>query len=132
MPILKDVLARLSSQPAITSIVSLRIYAGILPQDPIYPALTYKTISRFPEHCFGADPGNEQARIQVDCWAITFAESYSLNIAVKNAMSRWRGSQTNYYIEDCFVENQQDEYEDESTQRVYRHSVDFMIFFRPN
>lgn len=130
MPIVKDVLARLSSQAGVTAIVSTRIYAGILPQEPTYPALTYNIITRTKEHCFGSDPGNEMIRLQLDCWAKTYAESLSLAGAVRTALSRWRGQQTNYYVEDSLADNWQDMFEDESEQRIYRASIEFLIYFR--
>lgn len=130
MPILKDVLARLSGEPSITSLVSTRIYANVLKQDVVYPALSYSVISRVHEHCFNSDPGNVRLRLQIDCWAKQYAEAMSVAIAVKNTLSRWRGQQTNYFVEDCLIDNWTDYFDDESNQRVHRISMDFILFFR--
>lgn len=86
-----DLRAYLIAQPAITSLVGTRVYPMTLPQGAVFPAITYQRVGGAPE--FSHDGGSDvaRARMQLDCWSTTYGDAASLGLAVKQALSGYRG-----------------------------------------
>jgi len=71
-----------------TSPETYRIYAILMPQDPIMPAITFQRISAEREALMTDAGGNgvERARIRITSWAKSLAECQALAEQVRLAM----------------------------------------------
>lgn len=83
---------RLSTYAGLTALVSTRIYPLVLPQDPTLPAVTYQTIGRSMEDVRGSGPRYAETRIQIDCWAATYASAKSVAEQVRAALQDYTGT----------------------------------------
>jgi hypothetical protein len=82
----------------ITSLVSTRIYPDFLPQGnrgqvtDTLPSIVYKLISDVPFYDSPTgDSGAASARIQFDCIANTNQQANDIELAIRQAMSGYRG-----------------------------------------
>lgn len=106
----------LSTDTAVSNIVSTRIYPLIAPQDSAMPAVVYQRVSTVPVNSLAGDSGLDAVRIQISCWASTYAGAKSLAVAVKNAVLTMN----------AITEMEMDDMEDET--RLYRVILDFRIW----
>ncbi len=71
-----------------------RIYPLILPQKPVYPALTYQVIVSGGHHDIPVD----YPRIQITSWAETLLAAKTLSLEVREALERFCGILGGYRI----------------------------------
>ncbi len=120
--------ARLEGSTNVTSLVSTRIYPVRLPQNPVFPAVTYDLISSQREWAMTADPGFVHARLQVTGWSeASYAEASSVSEGVRGATQRWAGTSTGVVVQEMFIENEFSFYDDETG--VYAHSLDLVVHY---
>jgi hypothetical protein len=109
------------------SSTSARIYPMLMPQGATLPALTYQTISETREPELVGQNGLFQARVQINCWAATFAGAAALKEAVRNAID----GTTSQFPNGVFIENSRDTVEvSEGSRpgRLYGKILDVMIW----
>lgn len=110
-----------STKITITSSVSTRIYPLVVPQQSVFPAITYIRVSGGQQNDLFGYSGIENPRIQIDCWAETYKEIKTIaeNVhTVMNAVTTFRAiliSDMDFY---------------ESDVELYRESMDFKIWNR--
>jgi hypothetical protein len=138
MPDLEDVLETyLRAASAIATLVSGRIYPQVLPSSPIYPALTYQRISGPADKTLAGANGRVIARIQIDCWAVRYADAKALASAVKTAMNAAEGADLpdddsppdTLRIGAVTLDNDQDTYEPDTLPRIRRVILDYLIAY---
>lgn len=81
-----DVRAALIAASAVTALVGQRIAAGIMPEGEARPYVTYSLVSgeRIPSM---TDNGIlRHARIQLNCFAVTYASAKQIALAVQTAI----------------------------------------------
>jgi hypothetical protein len=136
MPDLEDVLETyLRAASAVSALVSGRIYPQVLPSSPIYPALTYTRISGPADKTLAGANGRVVARIQLDCWAVRYAEAKSLAAAVKGAMNALEGTSIpdddsppdTLKVGAVTRDNEQDVYEPDTLPRIRRVILDYLV-----
>ena len=59
----------LLADPTVASLVGTRIYTGILPQRPTFPAITLKKVDKLSGLTLSDAVGPNTLRLQADCWA---------------------------------------------------------------
>lgn len=119
---------RLGAFAGLTALVSTRIYPALLPQDPVYPAVTYTTISAERVSAMGADPGVARRRMQVSAWGATFTSASDVAEQVRAALQRHRGTADGTEILDIYVENTLDLYDD--LAKVHQVVTDLDVVYR--
>ncbi len=62
------VIDRLLATPAVTAIASTRIYAVVLPQDPVTPAVVVQLIDEPSDYHLRGEDALTRARVQTDCY----------------------------------------------------------------
>jgi hypothetical protein len=88
----KGLRAYLMSKTAVNNLVSGRIYPVVLPQNPTLPAIVYSLVNaNRPESMIGGT-GLVQARVQVDCWALTQDAAASLSNEVRKVLQGFSGN----------------------------------------
>lgn len=99
-----------------------RVYPLLMPQGSSLPAVTYFRVStdRIATASLSGHNARVNARVQIDCWADTYANSKSLASAVKSVML----SATTFT---ALSVSERDLYEPDT--EVYRVSADFSVWY---
>ena len=79
------VLAALTGSPPATT-AGDNVWRAPAPDDTGYPLVTFERISSFPTYSLAGSSGNDRCRIQVDCWAIHYAQAKQIAEEVRVAM----------------------------------------------
>ena len=123
--------ARLKAHAGTFALVVARIYPLRLPQGATYPAVRYQVIGAPRVHAMGADTGEVFARVQVDCYAETYAAAHALSVQVRAALSRWSGTAGSVVVDSVFLDDERDldepTIEHAGDQGVYRVMLDFTV-----
>lgn len=118
--------AKLAATTGLTSLVSTRIYPIRLPQNPVFPCVTFQVISEPRIHSLdGASAPN--AIIQVDCWARQHKEAHQVAEAVMAAFDSFAGTMGSVTVSACLLQNRQEIYEPDVDD--YRVSLDFSVWY---
>ncbi|MGB0889859.1 MAG: DUF3168 domain-containing protein [Solirubrobacterales bacterium] len=128
-----SVRARLIEVTAVTDIVpASRIYPLKLPQNPTFPAITYRVISDVPEYDLEGEAGLSHARIQIDCYGASssgedpYDVARALGLEVRAALSAYQGTVDGVEFQTSFVVGgPRTVYADRLEQ--YFESIDFRI-----
>ena len=127
----KAIHARLKAHSGTFALVKARIYPLRLPQGPTYPGVRYQRIGAPRAHAMGADTGEVFARVQVDCYAETYAGADALSVQVRAALSRWSGTAGGVVVDSIFLDDERDvdepTIEHDGEQGVYRVMLDFIV-----
>jgi hypothetical protein len=103
-----------------------RVYPVCLPLNAEYPAVTYRLISAERFHLYGNDANVHVIRIQVDCWAKSYAEVQGLANIVTSRLSRSRGPIAGYTVHDMLLDNSDDDFEPDTL--LYRVSQNLRVY----
>jgi len=114
----------LLARNAIIALVSNRIYYSILPQKPIYPAISFFRVSNFRQHNIDIS----SLRFQFDCWALTYAQAVQLANEIRLALQREKGIFSGFSIIQGVYLNEQYFYE--SDTKLHHIAVDMKIIYR--
>lgn len=118
--------AVLSADAGVTALVgsgaSARIYPLLMQQSSAHPAVTYQRISapRVETASLSGQNARVRCRMQLDCWARTFAQALSLSDAVRAAML---GASTFTAL----ALDERHTYEDDTS--IYRISADYSCWY---
>ena len=116
------------SQLAAIPALGDRVYPNKLPQNVVYPAAVYQRIgptNRFP--AFGGDADLVEVTFQLDIYGQSSQAEAAFALvttAVRKAVQR----QTFGNVEDVFLDNESDDYEDETD--LIRKSFDVRAWYR--
>ena len=120
--------AILAATTAVTTMVSTRIYAGILPQNPTYPAITIQPITYDSSNTLKGSGNLQWDRLQIDAWGETYASTDGVYKAVITALNGKQFTGTGYRIGSCNVQAG-GRYRYEDSTKIHGRSVDFGIWF---
>ena len=84
--------AFLAAQSSITTLASTRIYPIILPQEPTYPAITYRESDHDLIETFDGQTGLTNSFYEIDAWSKTYAGTISLANAIRAALKNHSGN----------------------------------------
>ena len=119
--------ARLLAAGPVAAAVGTRVSWVTRPQSTGVPAITLQTISDArPEHLKGLDSARE-TRVQLDCWAATYASALSLARACIAALSG-PATISGKRFGNTRVDGQRDLGEDVNGTFLHRQSVDLLIW----
>lgn len=115
-----DVRTFILAQPAVTALIDARFYPLRLPQGPTLPAVTYQTIfgTSLVTHQGAADYG--RGRLQLDCWADTYASAIAVKEAIRKALIDDPGLEGTRIINDMDVA--------ESEPVIWRRTLEILIW----
>lgn len=123
--------ARLEATIPVTNLVgtgsTARIFPVRLPQKPTFEAITYQKVGMPTRvHAFGEDSGLMQARVAVSSWAPTYDRVKVLAEAVRDGLSRARGTFGGVVVQGMFFDNELDLFEDDTA--LHRVNQDYLIW----
>jgi hypothetical protein len=116
-----SIFSTLTGASAVSAIVGTRVYPLVLPQKAALPAISYLRVSGAQELSLSGHSGLESPRIQIDCWATTYAQAKALSAAVQAAMLASSAFKVGSVSD-------RDLFEDETN--VFRVSIDFSVWHR--
>jgi hypothetical protein len=125
----KAINARLSAFAGLTALVATRIYFDVLPDSPVYPAVTIHMLSSSTEKGALSDPPLSRAVFQVTAWGKSRAESRKVADQIRTALDRMRAvTIAGVVVNDCFFDGDVDMYD--STTLTFYAASDYRIFYR--
>lgn len=130
----QDFVDLLEASTGVTALVgsgaAARIYPMLVPQgSDNYPAITYQVVSENRDPELTQQNGLYQARLQINCWATTYAGARTLKEAVRNAID---GSSSTF-PNGVFIENSIDTVEESEGSRpgrLYAKRLDALVWVK--
>lgn len=112
-----------------------RIYPGIMPQGITATSIVQNLITEGTAYHMQGDDGLMQARIQVDCWALTQDAAVALANLVFDRLSGYRGvvlfgsnsPQESIVMRGVFHDQGRDDYDD--IAKLHRRSRDYLFWY---
>ena len=105
----------LANDAAVSALVGDRIRPfGKLKQNEELPAVTLYTVSARRWPGFGVSSGHVDSIVQVDCWAVTEAESLDLAEKVRLALKDFSGAVGSHTVRGTFLNTERHWYEEQS------------------
>lgn len=98
----------LLSKPAMIAVVGQRIHCNDLPQNCTFPAIAFQTISDIPDHHLRGANGLSVARIQVNCYALTYEDAKLAAEALRLSTDGFCGTVGVHAVNPMTVEDQND------------------------
>lgn len=123
-----DLRTYLLADSTISNLIGTRMYPVVLPQSPTYPAVSYSTISAQRGHNMQAPDGLAAQRIQVDAWALTYAQARSLSDAIRNRIDSFRGSMGSTKVQGIFFDTERHLNEQDGSTVFYRIETDYIAW----
>lgn len=115
--------AGMVADSGVSALVSQRIYPGLLPQHPTYPAISYQRISNTGQK---GTSDIRESRWQINNWAQTYAGAQALAAAFKAFAEDYADVTQTPGIKQTLVVNENDDYDDEA--KAYRVIVDVILY----
>lgn len=117
--------ALLVADPAVSALVSARVYPAPLPQSPALPALSYQRISATRTRSQEGPSGRARCRFQVDAWASTYDDARQLAAATRRALDGFRGVVAGVELQEVQLATDRDLYEPDV--KLHRVSADYFV-----
>ena len=123
---------------AVASVFGTRIYPVTFPQAPDFatgPAMTYQMVSNLTEYSHEGPANLNEARLQFDIYAMTYAALAGAADVVRRALSGWRGTigdPPSVDFRGVFLVNEMDWPVPETLRagpRLLRRTIDCNVFF---
>ncbi len=121
-------MALLLADSALAALIGTRLYAGILPQSALMPAVVYALVSGVPQVAHDGPDGLERSRIQVDAWDDDYPGSVAVANAVKAVVNGVRTSKGGTNFDSFQVVGAFDLYEPETAR--FRRLIDVLVWWR--
>lgn len=81
--------------PAVAALIvdgaGSRLYPQALPQDPVYPAVTYSVISNPVVESHGGNSALAHPRVQFDCWSTDYIQAKTVAREIRRALQGVKG-----------------------------------------
>lgn len=123
------VYARLSATAAVTALVAGRVFPDVLPDNPVYPAVTFEQTAGSSERGAQTDPLLLMARMQITAWAKSRVQARALADQLRRTLDRMRlATVGGAFVNDCFFEGEVDLYD--PAVKVYYTALDFRLHFK--
>lgn len=92
MTIEEAIYSHLTAETTMTDLVSTRIYPRQLPQNPTYPAVTYRRVSTSLDHLHGSATNLPFPRFQFNCYATSYGDTKTVANALKSVLDGFSGT----------------------------------------
>ena len=123
--------ALLLAHAPLTALTAQRVHWMRAPQNVAKPYVVMQVISGIPDVTHGGPSGLADARVQIDCYGLTYSSAKAVARAVTQRLSGYRGTQGATVFDGVFKAGERDEYEDEaSPDKLFRVSMDFLIWHK--
>lgn len=118
----------LLTQTGLTALVGRHIYPQTLPQNVVFPAISYEVTNDSPVHTMAADASNpRKPLITYNIWADSYSSGKAVAEQLRTALMDKTGTLTTRVLQRVFWENQYDLYEDDTD--THHIVVDFIVWY---
>lgn len=114
----------LVSYDDLNALVGSRIYPGVLPENPTYPAISYSLVSESRHHNIDV----AYPRYQFSCFSPNYISAKNVATQVRKALQRYRGTMGSTQVIQGVFENEIELYD--PTDKLYHVAVDMKLIFR--
>lgn len=125
---IKGIINILENDSAVTTLVSQKIHAYLVPQSTAAPYIRVWVVSNTPIDSKEGASGFDKVRIQVDCVAESYATAQSISDAVRSALDDYTGVANTVDIIGLRLEDENDLFDTESD--FFTKALDFMVIIR--
>lgn len=115
----KTIYSELIAAPALTALISTRVYPLVLPEGCARPAIVIQKISTDGFNSLDGANDLEYPRFQFSCYGESYSSAVSVALQLKEAV---KGSA----LLKEYLSSERDDYEPET--KLFRRTVDFMIW----
>ena len=81
-----------TASEAVSALIGARMYPLILPESPVFPAVTYQVISSIEEMTLNGPLGIFTARVQVEAWSGSYGETKAVMAAIRAVLDGFTGA----------------------------------------
>ena len=117
----------LSNDSGVTAITT-RIYPIMLPQNAVYPAISYQVNEDTEDETFDGQGTFQRINLEVDAWSDTHAGMLTLADAIKAAIKNYSGTVASNAVDKITIDSAISVYEDQVEK--YRKTLIATIFKR--
>jgi len=119
----------LGQASALTALIGTRLYPDVLPDNPVFPAVTFQKTDGGNEVGSVSNPGICWAEMQVSTWSKSRMEAAAIVKAASAALDRARlVTVAGVQVDDCFWLSDTDDHDGET--RIYFTHSKFKIHYR--
>lgn len=128
----EDLVARLTGDTALAALVGSEVCWGDRVRGAPLPAITLLMVSPGTDYDHGGPNGEDEPRIQFDCWAATADEAAAVKRALKACMEP-AATVGDTKFEEGFLDAESwiDEGEQDGGEALYRISQDYIFLHSP-
>jgi hypothetical protein len=120
--------AYLIADTALSALISTRLAWGVNDQGGAMPRVTLQVISGSPEYSDEGESGISENRVQVDCFASTYASAKAVARAISARISGASFTQGSVRF-NIFIDSERDDAEAfDGGREVHRVSMDLMVW----
>jgi hypothetical protein len=121
--------AYLLDDASLSALVADRITWTIRPQGSTLPAVVLTGVDALPDYTMSGPSGLVSSRLQVDCWAMTYAGGKQIARAVEAALSGIDVVRGGVALRGGFKQGERDSFEKSTGgTELYRVSEDYIIW----
>lgn len=99
-----------------------RVYPVILPQGPVFPAITYQLVGERRLSSFTGPIGLPGSLYRVDCWGATYTEASALADQVRLALDGWQDLAGAKRVQASTLQSQESIWEEETRTHRIAHT----------
>ena len=127
------VVTLLNTAPGVTGLATGGIFPDVAPQDTIFPWLVYTVVSDNCYEYMGGDSGINEARVQIDVYAMTSVLRGAIANLLKSALDGLISVvSSGVAISSMFLKDNKRSFENpknESDTKIYRSMMEFTIWY---
>ena len=125
------IITKLLATGGVTALVQARIHPGSLPQGILLPAIVFNMVSGNRSYSDDGEDGIAEARIQLDCWGVTYSAAKMAARAIKDALSAFQGNISGVNIRYIVLDLEHDMRESggDNAKYPFRTSLDFLVVY---
>lgn len=134
MAIQEAIFSQMSNYSALTALIgsgsSARLYYGLLPQTPTYPAVMFNIVHSRRETAMGANPGVVHSTFQFDVFDTDQDSVRDVLEQIRKSLDRYRATnvQSVSQVFDCFPENIEGPFAElVDSQTVFRGMAEILV-----
>lgn len=116
----------LSTEASIAAINGAQVYPLVKPQNEDQTSIVYRFLPKQFGRTFCGEPNITLSRVQLDCWATSYAGAKALATAVRQALDFYSGDMGGFPVLSVQWQFENDDFEDDI--RFYRVIQDIKIF----
>jgi hypothetical protein len=125
-------IGQLLASSSLAALVAARVYPARRPQASDLPAVVLTRVDGVRQYADEGPIDLVQSRVQLDCWARTYAEAKAVARAVRDALLDLEGVYGGVEFQASHLEAERDFAEDGANQAEYLHRVvlEFLVWHR--